>query len=324
MMLTSGDQPGDVSRCERLGIAAYLMKPIKQSELLDSIVLALGVTAAEDEGPEGAVVRRPTQLPPLRVLLAEDSLVNQKVAVALLEREGHTVFVANNGREAVAAFESQGFDLVLMDVQMPEMDGFEATATIRGKEQQTGRHVPIIAMTAHALKGDRERCLEAGMDNYVAKPIHAERLFETMKAAIGDIGPPKTEREAALVTTDEVFQLKEALDAVGGDSELLRVVMEAALEEAPRCMAAIRKAVTNSDAEALRQAAHKLKGAIRYFGDTSAFNHAFDLEMIGQEGNVSRADETVGDLEKEMAHFTIVLTEFVQRDNTPGEPPRDR
>ena len=185
MMLTSGDRPEDDDRCEQLGIAAYLTKPIKQSELLDAIMLALGVITTEGEAMGKPIARRPSRLRPLRVLLAEDSLVNQKLAVALLQREGHTVTVAKNGREAIAAFWAQDFDVVLMDVQMPEMDGFEATAVIRAKEKQTGAHVPIIAMTAHALKGDRERCLEAGMDEYVAKPIHAEQLFDAIEKTFG-------------------------------------------------------------------------------------------------------------------------------------------
>jgi signal transduction histidine kinase/DNA-binding response OmpR family regulator len=185
MMLTSGDRPGDSGRCEQLGIAAYLSKPIKQSELLDAIMLAMGVTAVEDAGMEKARVRQPARLRPLRILLAEDSRVNQKLAVALLKKEGHEVTVASNGKEAVAAFESRIFDVALMDVKMPEMDGFQATAVIRAQEKQTGAHIPIIAMTAHALNGDRQRCLEAGMDDYVAKPIRAVQLFEAIEGVVG-------------------------------------------------------------------------------------------------------------------------------------------
>ena len=188
MMLTSGDRPGDVARCEQLGIASYLTKPVKQSELFDAILIALGVAAAEEESletPGTLAAAAPRRLPPLRILLAEDSLVGQKLAVGLLERQGHTVVVANHGREALAALESQPFDLVLMDVQMPEMDGLDATVAIRAREKQTGRHVPIIAMTAHAMKGDRQRCLQAGMDEYLAKPIRSKRLFETIGAVLG-------------------------------------------------------------------------------------------------------------------------------------------
>src|SRR5207249_8053012 len=122
---------------------------------------------------------------PLRILLAEDSPVNQRLAIALLEKHGHTVIVAGNGKEAVLTWESQPFDLVLMDVQMPLMDGLEATAVIRAKERKRGTHVPIVAMTAHAMKGDREHCLGAGMDDYVSKPIHAQQLFDKLSALLG-------------------------------------------------------------------------------------------------------------------------------------------
>ena len=184
MMLTSGDRPGDIARCEQLGVSAYLLKPVKQSELFDAIVMALGITAVEDEVPETLVGEPCARVGTLQVLLAEDSLVNQKLAVGILERRGHTVFVANDGHEALAALATQPFDVVLMDVQMPELDGIEATAAIRAQEKETGAHVPIVAMTAHAMKGDRERCLAAGMDAYVAKPIRARKLLEAIEAVL--------------------------------------------------------------------------------------------------------------------------------------------
>jgi len=184
MMLTSGDRSGDIRRCEEIGIAAHLLKPVKQSELFDAIVMALGITVPEDTVSGKPGEQQPVLLAPLRVLVAEDSLVNQKLAIALLEKHGHTAIVANNGKEAIEAWASQDIDVVLMDVQMPEMDGFEATHLIRAKEHQTGSHVPIIALTAHAMKGDRERCLEAGMDDYVSKPIHANELFSTIEAVL--------------------------------------------------------------------------------------------------------------------------------------------
>ncbi|MFO7904051.1 MAG: response regulator [Pirellulaceae bacterium] len=185
MMLTSGDRQGDISRCEELGVSAYLMKPVKQSELFDAIAAAFGGTEEEESSKEVAA-EPPTPSRPLRILLVEDSLVNQKLAVGLLEKHGHGVVVVNDGREAIDAWESEPFDLVLMDVQMPEMDGFEATAAIRSREKQTNTHTPIIAMTAHAMKGDRERCLDAGMDSYVAKPIRAKELLETIESLLGD------------------------------------------------------------------------------------------------------------------------------------------
>jgi PAS domain S-box-containing protein len=184
MMLTSGDRPGDIARCEQLGVAAYLLKPVKQSELFDAITMALDADTPEEEVPSGTCVDETNRDLRRRVLLAEDSPVNQRLAMGVLQKHGYTVVVANHGREAVAAVETQDFDLVLMDVQMPEMDGLEATAAIRAKEEATGAHVPIIAMTAHAMKGDRERCLEAGMDGYVAKPIRSKELLQTIDTVL--------------------------------------------------------------------------------------------------------------------------------------------
>ncbi len=315
MMLTSGDRPGDVARCEQAGVAAYLLKPIKQSELFDALVLVLGVAAPEDEVPGAAVAEKPSRVRPLRVLLAEDSLVNQKLAVGLLEKHGHTVVVANHGREAIAALESQHFDLILMDVQMPEMDGFEATAVIRTKEKRTGAHIPIIAMTAHAMKGDRERCLEAGMDGYVAKPIRARQVFETIESILGTPPEGRTQPEPA-PSESRTLDWSEALRGVQEDHALLKTVVEAILDEAPRLLTAIRQAITASDAAALRRAAHTLKGSIRHFGETDAFELACRLEMMGEEGNLGSAEETLAALEREMKWVGQALSEYVQRNGT--------
>jgi PAS domain S-box-containing protein len=182
MMLTSGGQRGDVARCQELGIAAHLIKPVSQSELLDAILRVLGTKPWLAERPRP--VTRPSARKArqsLRILLAEDNVVNQRLASRLLEKRGHTVVVTSNGREAVEALERQSFDLVMMDVQMPQVDGFEATALIRERENGTGTHLPIIAMTAHAMTGDRERCLAAGMDSYVSKPIQSKELFEVIE-----------------------------------------------------------------------------------------------------------------------------------------------
>jgi CheY-like chemotaxis protein len=183
IMLNAGDRPGEIARCEVLDINAYLLKPVKPLELVETLNVALG--AAPDAGavkpvPQAAGCR----FPALKILLAEDSPVNQKLAIWLLEKEGHSVTIANDGREAIAALDAQQFDLVLMDVQMPEMDGFEATATIRARERSQGTHIPIIAMTAHAMKGDRERCLAAGMDDYIPKPVRAHELFRTIEVVL--------------------------------------------------------------------------------------------------------------------------------------------
>src|SRR5579864_4943113 len=183
MMLTSAGHRGDAVRCSELGVAAYLLKPIRQSELREAIARVLG--AREQTGAIPLITRYSLQdardpAACLRVLVAEDNPVNQRLATRLLEKRGHRVVVAANGREALEALEKEAFDLVLMDVQMPEVDGLEATAAIREKEKASGAHLPIIALTAHAMKGDRERCLDAGMDGYLPKPIRAQDLDEIL------------------------------------------------------------------------------------------------------------------------------------------------
>jgi len=198
MMLTSAGQRGDAARCRTLGVAAYLTKPIRQSELCQAIRTVLGKQAGRPEAFGlvtrhslrerrlwSAVIRQPAES--LHILLAEDNAVNQRLAVRLLERRGYTVVVAGNGGEALAALQRENFDLALMDVQMPEMDGLEATVAIREREKTTGAHLPIIAMTAHAMKGDQERCLAAGMDGYISKPIQAQKLFETIERVVSEI-----------------------------------------------------------------------------------------------------------------------------------------
>ena len=207
----------------------------------------------------------PKRLRPLHILLAEDSFVNQKLVVTLLEREGHAVTVVGNGRAALAALAAESFDLVLMDVQMPEMDGLEATAAIRVRERQTGGHMPIVAMTAHALKGDRERCLEAGMDEYISKPIHVRQLLETIERAVGGPAAPETPAEAPAAES-ETMDWNEVLKAARGDRKLLGTIVAAALDELPRLLAAIREAIAAGDATGLRLSAHTLKGSVQYFG----------------------------------------------------------
>ena len=181
IMLTSAGQRGDAARVRQLGVAAYLTKPVTESELFDSILTALG-TKAENPGARDLITRHSLRegQRKLRILLAEDNAVNQMLAARLIEKRGHMATVVSSGREALAALEKDSFDVILMDVQMPEMNGFEATAEIRKRENASGRHTPIIAMTAYAMRGDRERCLTAGMDGYVSKPVQPEELFQAI------------------------------------------------------------------------------------------------------------------------------------------------
>jgi CheY-like chemotaxis protein len=196
LMLSSGDQRRDAARCRELGVAVYVMKPIRRTELIEAILTALnhapsaaGARAAQppSEGPDSD-----ERAAGWRILVVEDNPVNQVLARRLLTKRGHDVTTAGNGREALLALEREEFDLVLMDVQMPEMDGFEATSEIRSREQTTGRHLPIIAMTAHAMKGDEEQCLRAGMDGYITKPIRPQELFRVIEQFLVKPGQPVT------------------------------------------------------------------------------------------------------------------------------------
>src|SRR6202023_19831 len=185
MMLTSAGHRGDAARCQELGVAGYLLKPIRQSELREAIARVLG--AGEQKGAIPLITRyslrdacEPSAT--LRVLLAEDNAVNQRLAARMLEKRGHCVTVTSNGREALDALEKGAYDLVLMDLQMPEMDGFQATAALRAREKHNGTHVQVVALTAHAMKGDRERCMAAGMDGYLSKPIRPRELYDLLES----------------------------------------------------------------------------------------------------------------------------------------------
>jgi CheY-like chemotaxis protein len=268
--------------------------------------LALGLSAPEDAGPDVATAGATAQRP-LSILLAEDSLVNQKLALGLLRKRGHRIQIANNGQEALAALEAQPFDLVLMDVQMPEMDGLEATALIRRREAQAGGHVPIVAMTAHAMKGDRERCLEAGMDGYVSKPIRAEELFETIAACC----PPATPAVDPVEEASAVDWLA-ALEAVQGDRELLKVVAQAFLEESPQILAQIEQALDTSDPPLLQRAAHTFKGALKTFGEGTTVELALQLEILGKQGQLASAAGLLASLKQETVCVTHALAAFVQ------------
>jgi CheY-like chemotaxis protein/HPt (histidine-containing phosphotransfer) domain-containing protein len=289
LMLTSGDSPGDIERCRQVGGAAYLMKPVKQSELFDAIVAAF---ESVDESAEAALPPPPTAEQtgrPLKILLAEDSYVNQRLAVGVLSGWGHVVTVANDGVEAVAASARERFDLVLMDVQMPELDGYQATAQIRERESKTGGHVPIIAMTAHAMKGDREECLAAGMDGYVSKPIRRPELQAAIAASVDVVRPDEAERAAAAARSSNGLDWQHALDVAGGNRKLLGEVLAAFVEEAPLHRDELRQALSTGDAVALARAAHTLKGILHLFGETPAGELAQQMESHGKSGNLSAA-----------------------------------
>jgi CheY-like chemotaxis protein len=208
IMLSSARQKGDMERCRRLGIDACMTKPVRQSELSELVRTVLDRAPSRQHNPIQATHDLPTRPPrPLKILLAEDNPVNQKLGQRLLEKRGHTVLLAENGRQALAALSNGSFDLLLMDLQMPEMDGIKATAEIRRMEQLTHYHLPIIAMTAHAMKGDRERCLDAGMDGYVTKPLNPKELWDEMDRLLtsNEVIPPLEEYDKELPSPAPTF-----------------------------------------------------------------------------------------------------------------------
>ena len=308
LMLSSADQSRDIVRCRQLGVSSYLMKPIKQSELLDAIMTALSTSPVKEKREHLAAGGR--RLDPgessvpsrrLRILLAEDNAVNQTLASILLEKQGHTVVVAANGKEALAALDRQSFDLVLMDVQMPEMDGFEATARIREREKAIGGHIPIIAATAHAIKGDQERCREAGMDGYVTKPIKADELVR----AIVRLVPAAAQGEPNSTTRDHPVEGEELLQAflkrVGGKVEHLKKIVEVFVPESAKALEEIRAAIASQDAPRLQFAAHTFKGAVALFGVVAATEAVFQLELMGRAGDLTGAQNAFTALKNAMA-----------------------
>jgi CheY-like chemotaxis protein len=283
MMLTSSGHYGDAGRCRDLGISAYLTKPVKQADLLEAICRALETRApvlkTAPRTSAAPVHSHGSQLS--TVLLAEDNVVNQRVAVGLLSRRGHHVIVASNGREAVAAFERDRFDLILMDVQMPVMGGFDATAAIRERERDrgTGERVRIVAMTAHAMAGDRDRCLQAGMDGYLSKPVEPDALFAVV------------ERNSAGVTSAPApIDRSSLLERLGGDEAFMGEVAAVFLDDCPRRVAEIKAAVDRRDSEAIRLSAHALKGAAGVISATGLLEAARVLERLGAEGRLDAAE----------------------------------
>jgi PAS domain S-box-containing protein len=307
ILLTSAGRREDVTRAKTLGAAAALTKPVKQSELWDAIVTALHVPGRAKKRPSMTRERALGARRPLRILVAEDNPVNQQLALHLLERRGHSAIVAENGREALAAIEKNTFDLVLMDVQMPEMGGLEATRAIREKEKSTGKHLPIVAMTAHAMQGDRERCLEAGMDGYLAKPLDPKIFLQVVE------GTALPETEPSALKSEQTVDNSTLLARFGGDRRLVFKLVNAFRKDCPRMIARIGSAIRARDAAALADAAHALKGSVGNFGASAAFETAREVEKLAREGKLDGARELSGTLEERIAAFLLALQAIARR-----------
>ncbi len=361
ILLSSADRRQDSVRCLQSGIAACLTKPVKQSELANAILRALDRLPECTLGkPIGRNEHKRCEKPDLEagvgalsILLVEDNATNRLLAETLLEKKGHAVTTAHNGKEALAALAEESYQIVLMDVQMPEMDGFEATGQIRAREEKTGKHIPIVAMTAHAMKGDRERCLAAGMDGYVTKPIRAEELYRALAqfapAASANLGEPNsckshspdsssqtsqtglatesTQADAlpppAPVGTSSVAIDKTALLArIGGRQDRLGTIIKVFQGESTGLMAQLRDAIALGDGSALKRAAHSLKGAVGIFGAAGVVNSALQLESLGHSGDLTEATASYHQLEEDIRQLNIALANVLSSLPERPRPPR--
>jgi two-component system sensor histidine kinase/response regulator len=311
IMLTSGGYRGDMERCRQLGILVYLHKPIRKRELLAAILTALG--QHQTTAPATPVMHpgQPAQAKGLHILLAEDNRVNQIVATRMVEKMGHSVVVAENGRFVLELLATQRFDLVLMDVQMPEMDGLTATRKIRESERRTHLHLPIIAMTAHAMKGDRERCLEAGMDGYLAKPINSQRLAEAIASNVRvekNAGAHSdAPQEQAAVATAVVWDMAQTLESLGGDETLFQEVMGIFLRDVPGHLARLCQAITQRNAKAVEEIAHTLKGEVGHLGIATLSQQIRELEQLGQKSELQSAEGLYATFEAELSSVMTTI-----------------
>ena len=307
LMLSSADQRSAAERAE-LGIAATLLKPVRQSDLLDAIVTAVDATGGRTRTPRASGIIKIDR--PLHVLLAEDNPVNRKLAITLLEKRGHAVTPVENGRLAVKAVEREEFDILLMDLQMPEMGGLEATRLIREREQAAGRgaHIPIVALTAHAMREDRERALAAGMDEYLSKPVRRQELFDVIERLTAD-----AESDArAFITAEQpspglVLDHDALVALVDGDQALLAELVRTFRSEAQSLVAAIRSAHERGNAPEIARAAHRLKGSAGTLAAHEIATSAARLETIANNGGLGEAAAIVATLPAQLARLLQAL-----------------
>lgn len=330
VFLSSTSNEDREARCKPLGIATYLLKPVSPAELFDALVATVSSVPVALFDASMPAVAVPEISEGWQILLAEDNIVNQRVAVGVLEKHGHVVVVANNGKEALEALACQRFDLVLMDVQMPEMDGVQATIAIREREQQTGAHIPIIAMTAHAMKGDRERFLLAGMDDYVPKPIDMQHLFgvieglthrapESARSSARRLHSPA--RSASLAENgvapdddSEVLDLDALRARIEYDLDLLQETIALFLETSPQMFAEIEAALGSGDGAVLARAAHTLKGVLGNMCAENCLRIASRLEKYGHSGDMVQAELALVELKIEWLRLQSALRDAQEVD----------
>ncbi len=345
VMLSSSDHRDDAARRRNLALDGFLIKPVKPSELMQTIVDALGLLQTEQPEQQRPEPQQPT-IAPLRILLAEDNVVNQRLALTLLRKAGHEVVLAENGREALERLQAETFDVVLMDVEMPELDGLEATRQWRRIEQRTGGHTPVIAMTAHTIKGDRERCLRAGMDDYLAKPVQPVMLRETLAQfrpaqqapsrheSQGEVSDANITCENAVTGSDgsasgdQAMESAEDRSSQAGDvtvldwhgamaryklsPESLVRISEPFLDDCPALLQQMQSAIAAGDSSTLQRAAHTLKGSADIFSSRRVVELALRLEMKGREQRFDGAEEIWQELELEAGKLVAAIQDAMQ------------
>ncbi len=308
MMISAGIR-GDADRCRMAGIEFYMSKPVRLPDLRSTLVSALDMDSDNVADSEQAENPAPSSLKRLSILLAEDNLINQQLAVRLLEKSGHRVKVCDNGQDALSLVETEKFDVVLMDVQMPVMDGIEACLAIRAREELRGGHLPVIAMTANVMEGDRERCLAAGMDDYLSKPIQSKKLMDCIEAVLSGhrISQLLDDHSGDVLQVLPEFDYAKALEKT--DAEVLDIVGKLALTNIPAQLAEIASALHASHLSDLQRAAHTLKGVMGYFGATPIVEYAKRIELSAKQGELEVAQRHFQLLEVETRKFLVHLTD---------------
>jgi two-component system sensor histidine kinase/response regulator len=344
ILLTSGDRPGDLSRARQVGISANLLKPLQQRELMETILRVMGRPGDPEELLVNPAVVRPS-VPeglvgvPLRILVAEDNEFNRDLLEHLLARLGLSAAMAVNGREALALLEREPFDLLLLDIHMPELDGFQVVGAIRERERTAGRHLPVIALTARSRQEDRERCLRAGMDEYLAKPFNAADLWAAIDRVLRSVegGGVRDEKSVAVFDSSLIpspsspsaglLDPPVLLAACGGDATMLRKMCRSLQSRVPEYLAAIRDALHDQDAQRLREVAHKSYGMLSAFS-TVAGEQAANLEDLAARGLLQEVLPLVAQLDKyatELVRLAGGLTiETLRKQAEPADDPNRR
>jgi CheY-like chemotaxis protein/HPt (histidine-containing phosphotransfer) domain-containing protein len=324
ILLSSLGQRGDTKKMEEIGFSAYLTKPARQSELFGCLSAVLAGTAGIQ--PTQPIVTRHTvremRRGSVRILLAEDNITNQQVAMGILKRLGLRADAVANGTEVLKALETLPYDLVLMDVQMPEMDGLEATLHIRNPQSAVrNHHIPIIAMTANAMQGDREKCLESGMNDYVSKPVSPQALAEALEkwlpketTAITEQTPGKSEASVPAASSEKVvpiFDKAGMMARLMDDEDLARMVIEGFLEDIPRQILALKDYLEAGDAERTERQAHTIKGASANVGGEALRAIAFEMEKISKAGVLDTVTPLLPELESQFALLKEAMSAFI-------------